>query len=245
MSTLKHIALRTSRSIRNNIMVGLVLVIPIVVTGFIINIVFGFLTGRLLPASLKGGEHELLFRTVALLIVLAVLFLVGLFTRNIVGRKLYQLGDYILTHVPVINKIYVSVRQMSAALLAQRQTMFKNVVLVEYPRHGLYSVAFVTGTVPADVAGSMGYPPEKEIVSLFLPTTPNPTSGLLIFSPREDLVALPISVADAMKLIISAGAAFPGSEIPDTGENLLEQINRFINDGEKTPPPNPEQQSRT
>ncbi|MBN1269813.1 MAG: DUF502 domain-containing protein [Kiritimatiellae bacterium] len=232
--------MHVAKSIRNNILVGLVLVTPIVITGFIINGIFRFATNRLLPAQFRGSEHELLFRAAAILAVLVILFLIGLLVRNFVGRRLYRFGDSVLTRIPVISKIYLSVRQISEALVAQRQTLFQDVVLVEYPRKGLYSVGFVTATVPDTVGRQLkaeGSP--SSWVSVFIATTPNPTSGVLILAPRQDLIPLRISVADAMKLIISAGAAYPGEETMAHGPNLLESLESWLARDTKpgTPPP--------
>lgn len=215
---------KVARSIRNNILVGLALVTPVVLTGVIVNWMFKFATNRLLPDSLKESQYDLLFRAAALLAVIVLLFFVGLFVRNIVGKKLYQFGDLVLTRIPFINKVYISVRQISEAIVAQRQNMFQEVVVVEYPRKGLYTIAFITADVPAGLRAQMardkGAP---SWVSLFIPTTPNPTSGYLIFVPRSDVTVLDMSVGDAMKLIISGGAAYPGTEMA-SHPTLLEKL---------------------
>jgi uncharacterized membrane protein len=215
-------------SIRNNILVGLVLVTPIAVTGFIINLLFKFAT-NFLPRALKESSDALFFRFLALMSVLVALYLIGLLVRNFAGRKLYRFGDRLLTRIPIINRIYVSVRQVSEALVAQSDTLFKEVVLVEYPRLGLYSLGFITAAVPSSVGeilrpkGSMG-----EFVTIFIPTTPNPTSGLFILVKRADTIPLSISITDAMKLVISAGAVFPGETAPGEGPNLLEKLEKAL-----------------
>ncbi|MFH0953935.1 MAG: DUF502 domain-containing protein [Verrucomicrobiota bacterium] len=212
------------KSIRNNLLVGLILVTPLVVTGLVVNWLFGFATNRivkLIPQGWREAHPEILFRVLALVAVLVFLFLVGLFARNILGRRLYQLGDMVLVRIPLINKIYVSVRQISEALLDQSQKMFKQVVLVEYPRKGLYSVGFVTADVPKDMRPANL---SEDLVAVFIPTSPNPTSGWFVFVPRSELFVMPISVGDAMKLVVSGGAVFPGTAAIDDRPTLLDKL---------------------
>lgn len=216
------------RSIRNNLLVGLVLVTPIWVTVLVVNWLFGFATNRLvkfIPASVRQPYPDILFRALALLAVLVFLFLVGFLTRNILGRRLYQIGDMILVRIPLINKIYVSVRQISEALLDQSQRMFKQVVLVEYPRKGVHSVGFVTADMPAAMrpAGV-----SEDLVAVFIPTSPNPTSGWVVYVPRSELSVLPISVGDAMKLVVSGGAVFPGAAPLDLRPTLLDKLEAWM-----------------
>jgi len=225
MAVVKRALSAVWRSFRTNVLVGLVLSVPVVLTVVIVNGVFRFVTNRLVPEALRGGPYELAFRLAALVAVLIVLFLSGLLTRNFIGRRLYQLADRVLQAVPVINKIYVSVRQISEALVAQRQSVFQEVVLVEYPRRGIFSVAFVTAEVPPDIARELKE--GEDCVALFVPTTPNPTSGMLILAPRSEVRRLPMSVADAMKLIISAGTAFPGESGPGQ-PNLLDRLEAIL-----------------
>ncbi len=235
---------QVGKAIRNNIIVGLVLIAPLVVTGFIIHFLIRLLARNqltkfltelifgLLPQAVRDGTVKfLLSQLIAVLLVLVVLFFIGFFVRSYLGRRLYRVAERILVRIPVFNKIYVQVRHISETIFAQRQTMFKEVVLLEYPRKGLQSVAFVTSSVPpafrkrfsADTVS-----PESKLVALFVPTTPNPTSGLLIFAPREDLTVLPISVAEAMKLIISAGAVYPGEGEWDERPTLLDKLESWI-----------------
>ncbi|HBA83617.1 MAG TPA: hypothetical protein DCZ95_05930 [Verrucomicrobia bacterium] len=215
-------------SIRNNILVGLVLVTPIAVTGFIVNLLFRFAT-NFLPRALKESNDAILFRFLALFAVLFALFIIGLLVRNFAGRKFYKFGDRLLTRIPIISRIYISVRQVSEALVAQRETLFKEVVLVEYPRKGLYSMGFITAIVPPHLTGLMSATDNPSLyVALFIPTTPNPTSGLFIMAPRTELVSLPITITDAMKLIISGGAVFPGQDAEGVGPNLLEKLEKVL-----------------
>lgn len=231
------------KSIRNNIVVGLVLIAPLAITGFIIHFLIRLVAGNgvtkaltdlifaLLPEAFRDGTVKfLLSQLIAVLLVLLVLFLIGFFVRSYFGRRLYRLAERVLVRIPVFNKIYIQVRHISETIFAQRQTMFKEVVLVEYPRKGLHSVAFVTSTVPAHFRNLFPDSGDAaiEMAALFVPTTPNPTSGLLIFAPRKELTVIPISVAEAMKLVISAGAVYPGEGEWDVRPTLLDKLEAWI-----------------
>ena len=229
---------KIGRALRTNIIVGMILVTPLVVTLYIVNILFSFITGnaffqtliKVLPETVRGdsGAEQVVAKILAFIVVLMVLFLVGFFVRSLFGKQLYRLGELIVERIPVINKIYIWVRQISEAFLAQRQTLFKEVVLVEYPRKGLYSVAFVTAPVAPEFDAILQTDEKTQHVSLFIPTTPNPTSGLMIVAPRHDLHPLPISVADAMKLIVSAGAVYPGTGLVDNRPTFLDKLEAWI-----------------
>lgn len=241
---------KIGKALRSNILVGMVLVTPLVITLYIVNLLFSFITGnalflalvKVLPASLRGDSdaEQIVAKVLAFIIVLMILFLLGFFVRSLFGKQLYRLGELILERIPVINKIYIWVRQISEAFLAQRQTLFKEVVLVEYPRKGLYSVAFVTAPVAPEFDAILRTEENPSHVSLFIPTTPNPTSGLMIIASRDDLEELPITVADAMKLIVSAGAVYPGTGLVDDRPTFLDKLETWISKdssrAESTPP---------
>ncbi len=220
---------RITKTIRNNVIVGLILVTPIVVTAFIANWLFTLTTDLVIgfvPRSVRAAYPFPISPWIALLLMLIVLFLIGLLTRNILGKKLYKIGDMILGRIPVLNKIYVGVRQISETLVDQSQNLFKDVILLEYPRKGLYSLGFVTGRVPSHIVA--GADRQKEFHAVFIPTSPNPTSGLVVFAPNEDMHPLPLNVQDAMKLIVSGGAVFPGSGPIDDRPTLLDKLEEWM-----------------
>lgn len=222
---------RLISSIRNNIFVGLILITPIVVTILVGNWMFRFITDvafLFFPKAFRDAHPVIFSRIIALVAVLVLLFFVGLLTRNFIGKRLYQFGDNILRRIPVLSKIYVSVRQISEALLDQSQNLFKEVVLVEYPRKGLFMLGFTTAIVPRDVVASSPPLAEKTLVSIFIPTAPNPTSGFVVLVPQTDVIVLPITVADAMKLVVSGGAVFPGSALPDERATLLDKLDEWM-----------------
>ncbi len=139
---------------------------------------------------------------VGLLVLIILVFLIGSLARNYFGGQLISLGDYIVTRIPLINRIYVAIREISEAVLSEKREIFKKAVLIEYPRQGLYSIAFYT----QDTKGVVQDMLDEDVVSVFLPSTPNPTTGFLIFVPKTQIRDLDMSVEDALKLVISGGS---------------------------------------
>ncbi|MGH6916642.1 MAG: DUF502 domain-containing protein [Geminicoccaceae bacterium] len=152
-----------------------------------------------LPFSLPG---------LGLLIMFAFLTLVGFLAAGLAGRTLVHIGERVLSRMPIVRSIYSTLKQIFVTVLAQSSRSFREVVLVEYPRRGIGAIAFVTGSSRDDNPSSA----EDELVNVFLPTTPNPTSGFLLFVPRKDLVHLDMTVEDGIKLVISGGIVGPRIE---------------------------------
>lgn len=151
------------------------------------------------------------------LLVLLLFLTTGFLTRYIVGRKIIDFGERILNQIPLIRRVYRAVQQIRDTFVGRNGAVFQRVCLVEYPKEGMLAVAFVTSTEYGDVQKALG----RHMTAVFVPTTPNPTSGYLVYVPPEEVVLLDISVEDAMKLIISGGAYIPSTatEItPATGD---------------------------
>lgn len=231
---------KTGKSIRTNILVGLLLMTPIVVTAFVINWLFRFITNRVLvflPRHVREGDHEVLWRLAALVIVIVILYLAGLLLRNILGKRLYQLGDRLLARTPIINRVYVGTRQVIEALFQQRQTLFQEVVMLEYPRPGVYSMGFVTAIVPPQYTRLLNAQASvEECLSVFIPTTPNPTSGWFCIVPRSSTIKLEMTTGEAMKLIVSGGAVFPGDVTKKTPPSLVDLLHEWSDKEDKSPP---------
>ena len=137
---------------------------------------------------------------------------IGLATRVIFIRKLFSAGEAIFFKIPMLGKIYIAIKQISKAFLGQRKEVFKAAVLVEYPRRGVYSIGFLT----SDTKGEIRRMTKKKLVNIFIPTTPNPTSGILLLTPEDEFMALSMSVEEAIKLVISGGMVVP-DELPQIG----------------------------
>jgi uncharacterized membrane protein len=198
--------------IRNYFLTGLVLVGPVYITlsltwwfiNWVDDVVRPFVPVAVrletyLPFHLPGS---------GLIIAFATLTLLGFLTANLVGRKLVEFGEHILNRMPVIRPVYRSLKQIFETLFSKSGSSFRRVGLVEFPAPGMWSVVFISQPPSREVAERL---PETEHISVFLPCTPNPTTGFFFYLPRRDVIELDITVEAAMTLVMSAGMAQPGS----------------------------------
>jgi uncharacterized membrane protein len=151
----------------------------------------------------------------ALVLACVLIGIVGLLARNYFGKKIIQLVDRLLLHVPLLNKIYGATKQVNDAFTSGSKTAFRTVVLVEFPRAGVYSIGFITSEHQPQVQAKTG----EKMVCVFVPTTPNPTAGFLLFVPEEKVTKLEMSVAEGIKYVISLGAILP-EYTPASGEKV-------------------------
>jgi len=199
------------KKLKTYFITGLLVLIPLVLTFFIIWKLFiaidgllqGFISNMLERVGVPATKYGLGFISVILLILLT-----GMIARNYFGRKVIKLGEDIFTRIPLINRIYMAIQQISNAFLSEKREVFKKAVLIEYPRKGIYSIGFFTQDTRGEVQDRLN----QDVVSVFLPTTPNPTSGFLLFVPKTDVTELDMSIEEALKLVISGGAIVPTSK---------------------------------
>ena len=201
--------------LRNYFLAGLVVTAPIAITIYIVWAFLQFLDGLitpLIPVAYNPNSY-LPFSLPGLGFIITVLFFitVGWFTRNFFGRLIVRWSEYIVERVPVINKIYGAIRQIFQTVTASQSDAFKEVVMFEYPRKGIWVMAFVTGSTKGEVQEKT----KSDTVNIFLPTTPNPTSGFLLFVPKKDLIYLDMSVEDGIKMIVSGGIITPPEKTED------------------------------
>ena len=199
--------------LRANFIAGILVILPILITYEIVK--FIIVKAKVLHfaniVTPEWIEHPIYFRYItigiAVLVILAAIFIIltviGMLARNVIGKRLILFGESILARIPMVNKIYRAVQQISHAFVGK--VIFTRVVLLQYPRKGIYSMGFVT----SDTRGEISSEISKNSINVFLPTTPNPTSGYLLFVPKKDTISLSMSVEDAMKLVISGGAVTP------------------------------------
>jgi uncharacterized membrane protein len=193
------------KSFQKSFFAGLVVVVPVAASIAILLGLFNWVTNFLLPEALQSHRGTFLYRIVALVVGVLFVAAVGWLTRLVIGRRMVAVGEAIIGRVPLLNKIYGFMREVSQTMLAGRRTMFQRVVLVEFPRPGVYAIGFVTG----EAVGEAQARTQETVINVFVPTTPNPTSGFLVLVPRAQLVALDMSVAEGMKLVISGGTVVP------------------------------------
>ena len=194
--------------LKTNFIAGLFALLPITITIWFIRIVLLWIDQifLLLPKAYRP-EQLLPFPIpgLGLLILLPFLLLTGFLVRHYVGRQILLLWDRLITRVPLANKVYFAVKQLVDTLAHGSAKEFQRVVLVEYPRTGIYAIAFVTGIASGEVQDKT----QERVLNVFLPTTPNPTSGFLLLVPETDVIPLTMSVEDAFKLIMSGGIVTP------------------------------------
>jgi uncharacterized membrane protein len=140
-----------------------------------------------------------------LILVIILIFAVGLLTRNLAGRKVVHFWENIVDRIPLVRIIYTGVKQLLEAFFLQKNQAFKRVALLEYPRRGIYVIGFITGESKGEIQSKIS----KNMINVFVPTTPNPTSGFYMLIPEDELIVLNMSVEDAFKLIISGGIFNP------------------------------------
>jgi uncharacterized membrane protein len=199
---------------RSNFVTGLVIVLPGVISIAVLVWLFGTIsniTDTLLifiPKSIthrSNGEGSMhwYWSLVALLLAILLISAAGRLARNYFGKKMIEWVERALMHVPFLNKIYAATKQVNDALVSGNKNSFKTVVLVQFPREGMYSVGFITSEQQHDEVQTRT---KEKVVGVFVPTTPNPTSGFLMFVPETQVVKLEMSVADAIKYIVSLGS---------------------------------------
>ncbi len=198
---------------RANFYTGLAIVLPAVISIAILKWLFGTvanITDLLLYFVSNHWTHQpegpmyWWWSLFALLLAIVLLSLVGRMARNYIGRRLIDAVDLVLLHVPVMNKIYPAIKQVNEAFSSNKSS-FKQVVLVEFPRAGIYSIGFLTGSQPAEVQSKL----KENLVNVFVPTTPNPTGGFVLLVPEDKITRLEMSVADGVKFILSVGSVAP------------------------------------
>ncbi len=198
---------------------GLLVIVPVVITFLVLEWVVGLLdqTLQILPMAWHPdrvlGVHIPGF---GVILTLAILLVVGATVSNFIGKKLVQWGDAVVTRIPVVRSIYSSVKQVSDTLFSENGNAFRKAVLVQWPREGIWTVAFVTGAPGGDVAT---YLHEDEFLSVYVPTTPNPTGGYFVMLRKSECVELNMSVDEALKYVVSMGVVVPTMRPPAIKKN--------------------------
>ena len=187
---------------------GLLIWIPLVITVWVLKLVVDMLdqTLLLLPLALRTeswlGMH---IPGMGVLLTLLIVFLTGTITANLIGQRLVHFWHEILHRIPVVSSIYSSVKQVSDTLFSSSGEAFRKALLVQWPREGMWTIAFLTGTPGGDVTRHL----QGDYVSVYVPTTPNPTGGYFVMTPRQDVIELDMSVDTALKYVISMGVVSP------------------------------------
>lgn len=204
--------------LRNWLLAGVVVTAPISITAYLtwlfIDFVDGVVKSALPPAYNPDTYLPFAVPGIGLLIVLAILIAIGAFAAGFVGRLFVRLADNLVARMPVIRNVYGAIKQIFETVFAARGEAFRQVVLIEYPRRGSWAMGFLTGTTTGEVQNITA----DTMVNVFLPTTPNPTSGFLLFLPRREVHVLHMSVEEGIKMIVSGGIVAPPDKRPESVE---------------------------
>ena len=209
---------------RNSFLTGLVVIAPVALTIWLIWSVIGWIDGFVLPFipnlyhpdnilnTIFGQDVAINIRGLGVVVFLLFTTFVGWIAKGFLGRSLIRVGENLVRRMPVVRSIYSGVKQIAETVFAQSDRSFEKACLIGYPRKGIWAVGFIS----TEAKGEVKYKAKSnsDLLSVFVPTTPNPTSGFMLFFPRNDVIELEMSIEDAAKLVISAGLVYPPYENP-------------------------------
>ena len=202
--------------LRASFLTGIVVIAPVWLTVWLIWSVVGWIDSAVLPLIPQQFQPEqyvgINLRGVGVIIFLVFTVLVGWIAKGILGRSFISFTESLVDRMPVIRSIYSGIKQISETVFAQTERSFEKACLVQYPRRGIWAIGFVSTSAKGEV--SKRAETGGELLSVFIPTTPNPTSGFLLFFPVEDVILLDMTIEDAAKLVISAGLVYPNGKEP-------------------------------
>ena len=204
------------RWLRRYLLAGLVVVLPTVITAYVLWFLFTKLDGIL--GSFLRERTGWSIPGIGLAAIVVILLLAGVMASNLIGKRLIRFIQRGLESIPLFNRVYVAIRQISETLLSERSNVFRQVALVEYPRRGTYSLCFVTSENTGEIASKLA----RRTINVFVPTSPNPTSGFMLIVPAEDLIPLEMTIEDGMKMVISAGSYTPYDDYGRLGHQARE-----------------------
>ena len=205
--------------LRTSFLTGIVVIAPVALTLWLIWSVIGWFDGFVLPFvpdayrpeqilnTIFGYDLKLNIRGVGVVVFLVFATLVGWLAKGLIGRSFIRYAENLVNRMPVVRSFYSGIKQIAETVFAQQERSFEKACMIEYPRKGIWAIGFISTTAKGEIAernSSRG-----PMVSVFVPTTPNPTSGFLLFFPKADIVELDMSIEDAAKLVISAGLVYP------------------------------------
>jgi uncharacterized membrane protein len=202
--------------LRASFLTGIVVIAPVSLTIWLIWTIMGWVDGFVLPLVPGRFNPEqyigINLRGVGVIFFLLFTIFVGWVAKGLIGRSLIRFAESLVERMPVVRSIYSGVKQIAETIFAQSERNFEKACLIQYPRKGIWAIGFISTEARGEVAEraeTMG-----NLISVFVPTTPNPTSGFLLFFPQEDVIELDMSIEDAAKLVISAGLVYPNAKDP-------------------------------
>lgn len=195
--------------LRAYFLAGVLITAPIGITIYLAYIFVDFIDRVVTPLIPEKYNPEYYLHVgipgLGLVVLFIVMTMIGALTAGLLGRWMVRTGEHILNRMPVVRSVYAAIKQILETVLSRQSQAFRKAVLVEYPRRGIWAIGFITGTTEGEVQNLT----EEETVNIFLPTTPNPTSGFLLFLPKNTVVELDMTVEEAIKMVISGGIVTP------------------------------------
>tara|TARA_A200000113_G_scaffold200427_1_gene193619 strand:+ start:2211 stop:2909 length:699 start_codon:yes stop_codon:yes gene_type:complete len=210
---------------RNSFLTGVVVIAPVGLTVWLVWTVIGWIDGFVLPfvpsqyqpeeilKAILGEDVRVNIRGLGVVFFLVFTTFIGWIAKGLLGRTFIRSAENLVNRMPVVRSVYSGVKQIAETVFAQADRSFEKACLIEYPRRGIWAIGFISTTAKGEVSKRSGS--GQKMQSIFVPTTPNPTSGFLLFFPAEDVIELDMSVEDAAKLVISAGLVYP-EDLPVT-----------------------------
>jgi uncharacterized membrane protein len=199
--------------LRTYFFAGILITAPISLTIYLAWLFIRFVDERVFSVIPQQYNPETYLRFsipgIGLLLALVGLTLIGALTAGILGRAINHLFEGVLNRLPVIRSLYGAIKQIMETVLANKSAAFRECVLIEYPRKGIWTLGFITGTTKGEVQEKTA----EEVINVFVPTTPNPTSGFLLFVPAQDVIRLRMPIEDGLKLVVSGGIVTPPAEV--------------------------------
>lgn len=203
-------------SLRASFLTGLVVIAPIGLTAWLIWTVVGWVDGFVLPLVPQRFQPEqyigINLRGIGVIFFLLFTITIGWIAKGLIGRSMIAWAERMVDQMPVVRSVYSGLKQIVETVFAQQDTSFDTACLIEYPRRGIWAIGFISTEAKGEVTARAAT--DDDLLSVFVPTTPNPTSGFLLFFPKRDVVPLRMSVEDAAKLVISAGLVYPNEADP-------------------------------
>ena len=209
--------------LRTSFLTGIVVIAPVALTIWLIWSVIGWFDGLVLPFvpdayrpekilnTFFGYDLKLNIRGVGVVVFLVFATLVGWLAKGLIGRSFIRYAENLVNRMPVVRSFYSGIKQIAETVFAQQERSFEKACMIEYPRKGIWAIGFISTTAKGEIAERNSS--KGSMVSVFVPTTPNPTSGFLLFFPKADVVELDMSIEDAAKLVISAGLVYPPTKM--------------------------------
>jgi uncharacterized membrane protein len=203
--------------IRKYFITGLLIWVPLAITLWVLNFIVSTMDRTLLVLPEAWRPVQLLHADIpgfGVILTLLIVFITGLLARNFIGQSLVRFWEGLLGRIPIVRSVYSSVKQVSDTVLSDSGQAFRKALLIQYPRPGIWTIAFQTGTPAEEIRQRV----PGDMVAVYVPTTPNPTSGFFLMLPKADVIELDMSVDEALKYVVSMGVVAPGLSIPTTAQ---------------------------